>query len=159
MANQPQDDLTMVQTGVRLPAKMLDRLKKSPIGVSGEIRWSVTRLFDDEDNFDEQTRNLGEMAKWIAREVYLQTGVHWYERPEAAASAMAGIQAWVGMARYPAESSSELFPDDPATLGRAIARSYFRIKEEMAKPEIGEVRAELLRATGAAKAKPQEGKS
>jgi hypothetical protein len=160
MDNQDGGSEKVVVTSVRLPAEIYERLKKSPISVSGEIRYRIDRSFADEDNFDDQTRNLGEMMKWVAREVYLQTGCHWYERPEAGAAAVAAIQTWVASSVYPRESSPEEFQDDPQTLGRAITRSYFRIQEELTKPEVRAVRAQELRATGAAaKTKHQGGKS
>ena len=109
---------------------MHERLSKSEVGVSEEIRQRVERTFH-EDNFDLQTRELAGAVMWMADQVQRDTNVPWHDNPRAHEALSEAIVTWLGMIRPAWRGAvSDLFgPDDPQTLGRAIARHYGRFKD------------------------------
>lgn len=123
-----------VQTAVRLPRHVLDRLKESDLGVSGEIRRRLDRTFDL-DAFDDRTRDLADCVMWIASEVSRQVGHPWHVTGKGQQAVAAAIQYLLEPAegsQIASTASEDLFgPDDPPTLGRSIARHYQRHIAEM----------------------------
>src|SRR5262245_26698976 len=67
-----------IQTAVRLPKALYDRLKESPLGVSGEIR---RRL--ELSDYDAETFRLLEAVSDAAVWTKIQTGHQWHAHPAA----------------------------------------------------------------------------
>jgi hypothetical protein len=130
-----------VQTAVRLPREMHERLKQSPDGVSEEIRRRLERSFEL-DAFDPRTRDLVEAVAWMADQIERDTMSSWHQRPKAHETLVEALQTYLAKLK-PAPSGGtpgvsdmwDSFIDDPPTLGRAIARHYVRFKEELQKSE------------------------
>jgi hypothetical protein len=113
----------MVHTAVVLPPEMIERLKQSDRGLSEEIRNRLSyTLFVDE--FDARTRELGPTVMRLADEVRRHTGQPWHGSRQAFEVLEAALQAYLETLKPTNELSSEVFPDDPPTLGRAIARNH-----------------------------------
>jgi hypothetical protein len=73
-----------VQTAVRLPQDVYDRLKKSEHGVSEEIRRRLARTFAEDDaGTDPETRRLMDAIEKLAVLVRLQTNHNWHSHPAA----------------------------------------------------------------------------
>jgi hypothetical protein len=137
-----QDQPEMVPTGLRLPREMYERLKQSYLGVSGEIRRRLERTFLEE-RYDVETRELADDVMWLAGEVQRQCGgLSWHLYPKAHEALAEALRMWLEISkRRAAESAAalaesaaalDLFgPDDPPTLGRSIARSYQREREDL----------------------------
>jgi hypothetical protein len=82
-----------VQTGLRLEPEILDQLRKSPLGVSEEIRRRIT-LSLEADTEDPLTKQLADAVMWIADEVSRQAGVPWHSNQNARKALAVGIQTW-----------------------------------------------------------------
>jgi hypothetical protein len=112
-----------IQTAVRLPREMYNRLKQGRLGVSGEIRERLTHSFDAQ-SYDFPTRSLAEALKWMANRIQQDTGIAWHADSRACEALIVAVQTY--LASIPPSASSKEFVDDPPTLGRAIARDYYR---------------------------------
>lgn len=125
-----------IQTGLRLEPEVLDQLRKSSLGVSEEIRRRID-LTLAADVYDEPTRELAADIMAIAHEISQQAGLgsSWHNNRKANEALAAALQTWLeGLKPMPSGGVSDLFgPDDPATLGRTIARSYRGYKSALAR--------------------------
>jgi hypothetical protein len=126
-----------VQTGVRLPQEMLVRLKQSPDGVSEEIRRRLARTFDEDaarDAVDPETRDLIAAVAWMAGQVCQHAGIpgaSWHNVPGLHEALAVAVQTYLQTIKPPERISvvqTLTSPDDPPTLGRAIARHYVQFK-------------------------------
>ncbi len=75
-------DLSRVQTGVRLDAGMIERLRQGERGVSEEIRNRLERTFA-EDALDPVLRELREGITNIAARLCQDFGAEWHSSPKA----------------------------------------------------------------------------
>jgi hypothetical protein len=120
----------MVQTAVRLPHQMNERLKQSPLGVSDEIRKRLERTFWD-DQFDAHTRLLMAEIGRLAELVKLDTNADWHSH---AAANHAFRQAVVSLLAHFGQPSGEpvfapdelperrlVTSDNPTTIGIGLA--------------------------------------
>jgi hypothetical protein len=73
---KPRDE--SIQTAVRIPREMHERLKKSELGVSEEIRRRVEQSFEA-DAYDRQTREFATVVQDAAREVEIELGRAWHQ--------------------------------------------------------------------------------
>ena len=135
VVNQKPD---LVQTAVRLPTEMLDRLRQSEQGASEEIRGRLLRSFA-EDLIDPTTRELANDIIQLAELVRSDVGFNWNSDPGAHATFRSAVIALIDVHKPegpPVFSAAvrDLFGagiakgDDPDTLGRALARHYLRSK-------------------------------
>lgn len=129
---------TLIQTGLRLEPEILDKLRKSPRGVSEEIRDRLIRTFF-EDEIDPRTRELAAGVMQLAQDIRHDKSFDWYSHEKAHETLVEAIKALLGSLKPKREGThavtSDLMwgDDDPVTLGRSIARAYLRRKVEMAK--------------------------
>jgi len=128
-----------IQTAVRLEPEILEKLRESHLSLSDEIRRRIS-LTLEADKYDENTRALATDVMWLADEVSRQLGFPWWSGPKAHHALGVAIQTWIEMGAPPLSAAeSDLFgPDDPATLGRSVARHYRRLRLET-KKNLGEV--------------------
>jgi hypothetical protein len=123
-----------VQTGLRLPREMYDRLKRSDLGVSAEIRRRLEHTFSEEV-YDAKTRELAADVMWMADQIRRDTRIEWHAHRKAHEAFTAAVMNWLeGLKPKEHESPAveALFgPDDPQTLGRSIARLLRRFKEDI----------------------------
>jgi hypothetical protein len=121
--------LETVQTAVRLPREMYDRLKQGQLGVSGEIRERLALSFDAQ-SYDFPTGTLAEAVKWMAKRVEEHTGFAWHANPKACEALNVAVHTYLAaIVERPSAEEPNLvneFVDDPPTLGRVIARDYIR---------------------------------
>ena len=89
-----------VQTAVRLPREMHERLKGSALGVSEEIRQRVARSFFEEDATDAPTRELAEDIVRMAADVRAN-GIEWHRHPKAHEAFTAAIVTWLEIIKPP----------------------------------------------------------
>jgi hypothetical protein len=131
-----------VQTAVRLPRDMHERLKQSEAGVSEEIRRCVQRAFDM-DALDPDTRELAADMLELAELVRFDVAGNWNSHPGAHAAFRAAVIALIderkpkgapifGAARDLLGAGISK-SDDPDTIGRALVRHYHRVKAERKK--------------------------
>src|SRR5262249_34915640 len=113
-----------VHTGVRLDAAIFERLSKSKLGLSEEIRQRVERTFR-EDYLDAVTRELRDGLAEIAALIHADFQTEWHTSPRAH-KAFAAASAQRVAAYEPTEARSggvgvsDLFgqSDAPETVGR-----------------------------------------
>jgi hypothetical protein len=133
-----------VQTAVRLPRDMHERLKQSPDGVSDEIRRRLEQSFAHDaakEAQDPKTRELADDVTWLAdaitRQVRPEGDPRWvWHSTEATHAALAeALRTWMdiikplsGLLSPDPSTLGLLGPGDPATLGRATAWHLQRIK-------------------------------
>jgi hypothetical protein len=123
-----------VQTAIRLPREMHERLKKGDAGVSEEIRRRLARTFA-EDQIDPRTRLLMLLIGRLAELLKLDTNCDWFDH---AAANRAFRQAVMSLlASFGRPSGEALFApgelparrlvesDDPTTIGVALAAMVF----------------------------------
>lgn len=132
--NQKPD---LVQTALRLPTEMLNRLRQSEHGVSEEIRGRLARSLA-EDRIDPTTRELANDLIQLAELVRLDVGANWNSDAGAHAAFRSAVIALID--EHKPEGAPvfgavrDLFgagiskSDDPDTLGRALVRHYRRSK-------------------------------
>jgi hypothetical protein len=114
---KPRSDT--VQTAVRLPRDMLERLRQSERGVSEEIRERLARSLD-EDGIDVETRKLMAAIETLSVLVRLQTKHDWHRHPAANRVFRHAITA--RLARLKPEGEAVFGPDDlPAPTARLVA--------------------------------------
>jgi hypothetical protein len=118
-----------VQTGLRLPKRTYEQLSKSERGISEEIRRRLDQTLYL-DQFDVQTRELADDIMRLAVQVRLDTDVAWYENPRAFETFSVAVAEWLKSLEPPQHgaASDSFGPDDPQTLGRAIARHHAQFK-------------------------------
>jgi hypothetical protein len=129
----------MRQLKVSLPDDLRAKLDKasesSGKSLGDEIRTRLERTFH-EDAVDGPTRNLIEAVKWISAEIGRQVQIPWYFSVKSKEALSTALQTWLEIINPLAtagpvdDTQRDLFgPDDPPTLGRAVARHYRRIYE------------------------------
>jgi hypothetical protein len=112
-----------VHTGVRLDAKILERLSASDRGVSDQIRERLERTFA-EDDLDSVTRELRDGLVRLAARLRSDFGSDWHASPWAHKAFVAAIvQRLAGYAppERPSLAVDALF-DPPETIGRLRER-------------------------------------
>jgi hypothetical protein len=80
-----------VQTALRLPSEMHERLKKSGEDVSKEIRRRLEESFQNEDSYDEATRTLGDDVMELAALIQGQAKIQWQSHIEVHAAVRAAV--------------------------------------------------------------------
>lgn len=118
-----------VHTGVRLDAKILERLSAGDRGVSDQIRERLERTFA-EDDLDATTRELREFIASIASVLRADFGCEWHEYPRVHQAFSAAVAQRIAAYKPPARelpvAASDLLyfgPDDaPETIGRMRER-------------------------------------
>ena len=142
MGRPPLDNKKQRQLAVALPPDVRLQLEAaasaSGRSLAEEIRRRVNLTLYDDAEYDAPTRELAEDIKWIAAEISRQTGWPWHVLPRGRESLAIALQTWLEITAPKRETSvgaSDLFVDDPATLGRSIARWRERHKIELAKSE------------------------
>jgi hypothetical protein len=121
------------QLKISLPTDLRERLEAasaaSGFSLAAEIRERLKWTFAD-DLVDKPTRELREAVLWIADELSRQVGAFGAYSPRGREALGQAIQHWLEITTPPPTgAASDLFgPDDPATLGRSIARTYQHFK-------------------------------
>jgi hypothetical protein len=113
---------TLIQTGLRLEAEILDRLRSSDRGLSDEIRERLERTFK-EDTTDPATRELCQFLVNLTVQVHRDFNMDWHRWPKAHAAFTAAVaQRLAGYTPPPthdAAATDLLGPHDPPeTIGR-----------------------------------------
>jgi hypothetical protein len=119
---------TMVQTGLRLEAEILDRLRSGKLGLSDEIRDRLQRTFK-EDEFDPVVREVRDVVVEVARLIDGDYGRPWHQSPRGHRAFMVALAAVLG--EFEPEVSvgaSELMEADlePESIGRVRAQDVRR---------------------------------
>ena len=135
-----------VQTAVRLPRDMLERLKQSPDGVSQEIRRRLEQSFAQDaakEARDPKTTELADDVAWLADAITHQVKPAagplgaWHSNEATHAALAEALRTWMDIIKHPPigllgrvdpPNPGLLGPDDPPTLGRATARHLQRAK-------------------------------
>ena len=133
-----------VQTAVRLPRDMLERLKQSPDGVSEEIRRRLEQSFAQDaakEAQDPKTRALADDVTWLADAITYQVKPEgdplwaWHSNLATHAALAEAMRTWMdiikpipGLLSPDPSALGLLGPGDPATLGRATAWHLQRTK-------------------------------
>jgi hypothetical protein len=113
-----------IHTAVVLEPEVLERLRTSKEGVSFEIRERIRRTLEQEE-FEAPSRALANAAMVLADEISRQSGTPWHATRKGRQAIVAAFQQLVEELPEPQTNSPEdKFTDDPATLGRAIARLH-----------------------------------
>jgi hypothetical protein len=133
----PKDGDDSVQTALRLPRIVFEKLKNNPwgFGVSSAIRDRLDRTFDEE-TFDQQSRQLADSVLWISDELSRQIGAPWHatrKGHQALAAAIEQLLAEPPPVETGVAAEDVFGSDDPPTLGRAIARQFLRFRATMVK--------------------------
>jgi len=116
-----------VQTAVRLPREMHEKLKQSPVGVSEEIRQRLERSLND-DAIDPETRELAAAVINLAEKIRPLAGSAWHQHRHVRAALTEAISTWMQGIQPDtiADATHDLLgfwkADDPQTVGRTIAR-------------------------------------
>jgi hypothetical protein len=113
----------MIQTGLRLEAEILDRLRSGKLGLSDEIRDRLERTFR-EDGLDPNIRELCDALLNLAERVRTDFG-DWHSSPSAHKAFVAAVtQRLAGYAPPPTPASpgppgaSDLFAANAEMLGQ-----------------------------------------
>ena len=137
--------------------RLAKKLRGTPKGIGAEIR---DRLADSVEAAERNpaTRAFVNAAAWIADEIRRDIGASWKTNAKSRAVLIAAIQSWIEInadkidihaSKIP--GVSDLFgPDDPATLGRAVARHYTRWTAE-AEKSLGELKSAQEKRDGKTK--------
>jgi hypothetical protein len=135
---RPSSGIKTELVHLRLPVAILKRMRGSPLGLTGEIKNRLAQSVEEaERNAD--TRAFVAAVAWIADEIRrdIGVGVSWRNNSKAREALIAAVQAWLeanaNKRAGPAVASDLFGPDDPATLGRTIARHYIRWTTEAEK--------------------------
>jgi hypothetical protein len=117
-----------VATAVRLPSASVEWLRICAGGITDGIKEAIDRLqFDNQ--FDKETLKLASSIKILAKEIQRQTGVDWHRAPAAHEAFSEAVKTWLEIHKPEVGSQADQpepgisGPDDPKTLGRAIART------------------------------------
>jgi hypothetical protein len=99
---------------------------KSGYTIADVIRRCVGGMRWLEDNFDEQTRHLGLSVMQMAAAIQ-RAYPPWHRNEKAFQSLVEAIVAWLNIQeREKGEGDDSFGQDDPATVGRMIARAIHR---------------------------------
>jgi plasmid stability protein len=128
------------QFAVALPPDIRDRLQIEAAAaghsLAEEIRRRLNRTFY-EDSFDARTRELAADLVQIAEAIAREKTFSWYSHEKANDTLAAAFTTWLDGLKPKREGTtpgaSDLLwgDDDPATLGRSIARHWRRVKTEI----------------------------
>ena len=121
---------------VALPPEVRSQLEEAAATIGHSIGEEIRRrigLSLDVEAYDKPTRDLAATVMWIAEDVARQSGENWHANRKANEALAAALQEYLELLKPPFSGGvSDLFgPDDPATLGRVIARNYFRGRAEI----------------------------
>lgn len=112
-----------IHTAVVLEPEVLERLRKSKEGVSFEIRERIRRTLE-QDTFDGRTLSLANLMMRMAEDIRRHTGTPWHATKKGRQAIVAAFQQLVNSLPVGTTALEDTFgPDDPSTLGRAIART------------------------------------
>jgi hypothetical protein len=114
----------LVQTGLRLESKTIDRLRHGDRGLSDEIRDRIERTFK-EDQIDPVTREFRDGLINIAELLRLDFGAEWHNSTRAhqafAAALVQRLAAYAPPPDQPSAAVEALF-DQPETIGQLRER-------------------------------------
>jgi hypothetical protein len=137
-----------VQTAMRLPREMHERLKQSPDGVSEEIRRRLERSFDSEDRYDPQTRDLGSDVMELAALLRDQAKLAWHQHPEVHAALAAAVSRYLDNFAPKPEGEPQRIrgfkPGHGGAVGSALATNFIhnRMAEMKRQAEIEQLKAQ-----------------
>lgn len=137
------------QLAVALPPDIRSELEKAAAAaghsIAEEIRKRIALTFENE-RVDAATRELAADIIRLADDVRHQKGVGWHENDKARDTLIEAIKEWItGLgtrkprplrptkSRVPGVSDLFWGDDDPATLGRSLARQWRHVKAAMEK--------------------------
>src|SRR5262245_38996635 len=115
---------------------MHERLARSELGVSEELRRRLAQSFAEEDQNDVQTRQLAADIVALVREVQALARSTWHEHPDVHRALKEAVQVLLE-ARAPEKSPAVQsmavrdlfgFSGDAATIGRTVAHLYLQRK-------------------------------
>jgi hypothetical protein len=115
-----------------------------PVSAEEEIEARLSRTLAEDEHrraFDDQTRELADDIMQLARDVQEHAGgVNWHADPKAHEALVAALTTWLETLRPAAAPPEDHWrdDDDPATVGRTLARAHQRRKREAAAPSLGE---------------------
>jgi hypothetical protein len=138
-----------VQTAMRLPSEMHERLKQSQDGVSEEVRGRLQQSFDVEDRYDPQTRELGADICELARLLRDQAKFEWHQHPEVHAALTAAIAVCLESRAPKLEGVPPAIrgfkPGHGANVGSVLATNFIhnRAAEKKRQAEIEQLEARL----------------
>jgi hypothetical protein len=149
-----------VQTAMRLPIEMHERLKQSPEGVSEEVRRRLERSFEAEDKYDLQTRELAGDIMELAAELRDQAKLAWHQHPEVHAALMAAVALYLENSAPKSEGVPPPIrgfkPGHGGSAGSVLATNFIhnRTVEKKRQAEIEQLEgrlAQLKKGTGGGK--------
>jgi hypothetical protein len=114
-----------VQTAVRLPAEMYERLKQADVGISEEIRNRVARTFAEDDAG--ACELAADLVAMIA-DIHALAGSRWHQHSDVHAAVVAAINAWF-------DGTPASVPPDPRSA--AVQRDLLGFAPGFDAPTIG----------------------
>jgi hypothetical protein len=127
-----------VQTGLRIPAWMIERLRQNPEGLSEEVRRILQKEFDAELKYDSETRQLAadilELVRFLQSHAKGKATVAWHQHPEMHAALTSAVQTYLEH-RAPKRGSAVpplqgFKAGHGAETGRALATTFIHALEE-----------------------------
>jgi hypothetical protein len=124
-----------IHTAVVLEPEVLERLRKSKEGVSFEIRERIRRTLE-QDTFDGRTLSLANLMMRVAEDIRRHTGTPWHATKKGRQAIVAAFEQLVDSLPVGTTVPEDTFgPDDPSTLGRAIARTRMQFPNPFGRVE------------------------
>jgi hypothetical protein len=145
-----------VQTAMRIPREMHERLKQSPAGVSEEIRRRLEESFAAEDTYDAATRSLGEDVMELALLVQQQAKMTWHSHVDVHAAVRTAIDRYLERTAPIAGEDQAAPPihgfsprDRAESTGRMVAGNFVhdRALREQKRAELAQLRSEYDKLT------------
>jgi hypothetical protein len=113
---------------------LVDAASKSNRSIQAEVTRRLMHTFD-QDLFDPATRELAIHIMELARGIQENSGCRWDEQPKAHEALVEGVTTLIEGLKPPATAEDQWGQDDPRTVGRLLARSTLRRREEAERDE------------------------
>jgi hypothetical protein len=138
-----------VQTAVRLPRRLLDRLRQSAYGITEGIIRAVEQMFADEQ-LDWQTRELMAAISAWSSAVEREAGAPWHSH--AGAHQVFRLAILKKLARMKPEGPTEfgerplkiIDSDDPDTIAQALEYLEFHMQDTVRQARVREAEARTI---------------
>jgi hypothetical protein len=129
-----------VQTAVRLPAEMLERLRRSPHGITEGIKRGVTLMFEEE-SLDATSRELLSSVADFVQSVELEAGAKWHEHAGAHEILRLAILKRLSRLKPPGATAfgarrSIIPSDDPDVIAGMIEYTNFRMLDPATQEQV-----------------------
>jgi hypothetical protein len=145
-----------VQTAVRLPCQMLDRLRQSDLGITEGIKRGLELVFAEE-SLDWRTRELIALISHLESDVKNEAGGAWHDLSGAHAIFRLAILKWLarfrpegspawpeGSVEFGDRSQATIDSDDPNAIAAALEYLHFRMLDPAAQERVRQFQEKTL---------------